>query len=95
VELLRLGDGIKSHRARFEGGGKYECPEIKTFRVVDFKPAGSSPSFAAIQAHPTVHIAIVFSDDFSHATVFKGQDTTWSTENIKLGQSLDDILKSL
>jgi hypothetical protein len=95
VEFLRLGDGISSHRDRFVDGGKYECPEIKTFRVVDFKAAGSRPSFHAIADMPAVHMAIVFSEDFTQATVFQGQAGGWAESTIHLGQSVADIQKAL
>ena len=90
VELLRLGDGIKSHRDRFFG--KYMCTEITEFRIVDFKLADQKPSFDAIKEYPTVHLAIVFSEDFTRATVFQGQPTDWATSSIQLGQDLRSIV---
>jgi hypothetical protein len=92
VELLKLGDNIKGHRDRFLG--KYNCPEIKEYRVVDFKMAGQKPSFAAVKDLPEVHMAFVFSEDFTQATVYQGQEgkDEWDSFSIKLGQDFNSIV---
>jgi hypothetical protein len=92
VELLKLGDKIKGHRDRFLG--KYKCPEIKKYRVVDFKMEGQKPSFAAIKDLPEAHMAFVFSHDFTQATVYQGQEgkVGWDVFSITLGQDLNSIV---
>ena len=92
VELLRLGDSIKAHRDRFLC--KYKCPEIKQFRVVDFKMAGQKPSFEAVKDLPEVHMAFVFSENFTQATVYQGKEgkEEWDSFSIKLGQDFNSIV---
>jgi hypothetical protein len=68
VEAMVQGHNIQGHTNRFGEQGKYRDLKCKQWRVVDFRSHSSIPSKQTIAR--ANYIAVVFTADFSSATIF-------------------------
>ena len=71
IELLKQGDGIGEHIARFGRGGKYESLGAKDYAVIDFRPMVDGK---ATRVQRRDHrITVFFSESFDTAVYYTGK----------------------
>ena len=70
IELLKQGDRIGEHIARFGDDGKYAPLQVKDYAVVDFRPMiNGEPTKVQRQEH---RITVFLSEDFNTAIYCAG-----------------------
>ena len=70
IELLKQGDTIGKHIARFGPGGKYEMLRARDYAVVDFRSMVNGK--ATNVKRQDRRITVFFSDNFDTAVYYEG-----------------------